>query len=201
MREEGHSTAGSADTHAAAQHLHDEPEAQHQSGRHVHHARVDAERDHHQDLRAGEEQQIGAEHAGDRAACADHGHRRGGIGDGMAEHGEDAAQHIEDGKSDMPHRIFNIVAEDPQVQHVADQMHPASVQKHARDERDKGRRAVNLRRQCRIAEDRRWNGAEPVDEEFTGLRREERLVQIDQRTEHDEADGNDGSDVSGVIVA
>ncbi len=35
----------------------------------------------------------------------------------------------------MPHTVFDVVAEDPEVQHVPAEMHPSAVQEHRRQQR------------------------------------------------------------------
>ena len=39
----------------------------------------------------------------------------------------------------MPHAVLDVVAEDPEIEHVADEMHPAAVQEHRGEDR-RGRR-------------------------------------------------------------
>jgi len=44
---------------------------------------------------------------------------------------------VEDYEGDMPETIFHIVAEDPQVQHVASQVKPPGMHEHGSEERRK----------------------------------------------------------------
>ena len=48
--------------------------------------------------------------------------------------GREAAEQIEDDEAHVPHRVLDVVAEDPQEPHVADQVHPAAVHEHRRDD-------------------------------------------------------------------
>jgi hypothetical protein len=64
----------------------------------------------------------------------------------------------------MPHRVLDIVAEDPQEQHVAAQVQPAAVQEHRGDERQLGRHQNHPRRQRPLAGDHRRYGAQRVDD-------------------------------------
>ena len=68
----------------------------------------------------------------------------------MAEDRENSAGHVEQDEPDVSHHVFDVVAEDPQVQHVADQVHPATVEEHARDQGDEWRGAMDFRRQRRM---------------------------------------------------
>ncbi len=42
-------------------------------------------------------------------------------------------QEIEKKIADMPHPVLDVVAKDPQVKHVSDDMKPVAVQEHRRD--------------------------------------------------------------------
>ena len=97
-------------------------------------------------LRAGIEQGIGAEHAGDGAACADHRHMRAGIGQALDQRRRDTARQVEDEIAEMPEPALDGVTEDPQEQHVADQVKPPAVQEHAGEDRRPGRNDVQIRR-------------------------------------------------------
>ena len=46
-----------------------------------------------------------------------------------------AAQQIKDHEAAMAHRILDVIAEDPQEPHIAEQMHPATVQEHVGEHR------------------------------------------------------------------
>ena len=56
----------------------------------------------------------------------------------MTQGGEDPACEVEQRVFRMPHDVFDIVPEDPEVQHIADEVHPSTVEKHARDQRGIG---------------------------------------------------------------
>ncbi len=57
-----------------------------------------------------------------RPARPDHRYLRGRFEEGLGQCGGDAAQQIERNEAHMTHGILDIVAEDPQVQHIADQV-------------------------------------------------------------------------------
>ncbi len=48
----------------------------------------------------------------------------------MPEDGRDPAHQIEQDESPVAHDVLDVVAEDPEVEHVAAQMHEARVQEH-----------------------------------------------------------------------
>lgn len=70
---------------------------------------------------------IGSQYAGNGAAGPDHRHRAGGVEGCLAESGRHATKEVKQHKAEFPQRVFNIIAEDPQIEHVAAQVHQASV--------------------------------------------------------------------------
>jgi len=66
---------------------------------------------------------------------------------------DDARQQIEKKKTPMAHAVLDIVAENPEVQHVADEMQPAAVQEHVGDERHLFRQRAIAARQPRTNPD------------------------------------------------
>ena len=53
-----------------------------------------------------------------------------------ARHGDDAADEVEDGKAEGAHGVFDLATEGPQVDHVADDVHPAAVHEHGGQKRN-----------------------------------------------------------------
>src|SRR5207237_9923053 len=101
----------------------------------------------------------------------------------------------------MAHDVLDIIAEDPEVQHVPDEMHPASVEKHTREQSGHRREVGDLRRNGCLPKHYGGDGPVPIDKQFCRLRWERDLVQEDQRTGDDKGDGHDRSDLSrGVVV-
>ena len=80
--------------------------------------------------------EIGAHHAGDRAARAHHRHRRVRVRPRLRQRGRHAAQQVEDDEARVAHAVLDVVAEDPQVEHVAADVHQAAVQEHRGEQRD-----------------------------------------------------------------
>jgi len=77
----------------------------------------------------------------------------------------------------MPEAIFDVVSEDPQVQHVSENVQPSAVQEHRRDERRRFERC--------------WHDAEELHERHLRARPERELVQEDQRVHGDDEDRDD----------
>ena len=77
-----------------------------------------------------------AHHGRNRAACAEAWNARGRVAEDLGHHGHDAAGKIEDEELEAAHRIFDLAPEGPQVDHVADDVHPASMHEHRGQQRD-----------------------------------------------------------------
>src|SRR5437868_10870431 len=118
-----------------AQHLAEEPEEEIKDGEHLEEEGNEEDRHEHDDLRAGEEDEVGAQHSGDRPRCS---HRRdGGLGvrEPVGEAREHAREKVEDQEAARSHAILDVVAEDPEHPHVADDVGPAAVKEHAGEKR------------------------------------------------------------------
>ena len=71
-----------------------------------------------------------------RAARADRRNARGGIHVHMRGHCGNAAQQVEDDEAHMADSILDVVAEDPQEEHVSEKVSPAGMQEHRREHAD-----------------------------------------------------------------
>ena len=97
--------------------------------------------DQRQHARLREQHQVGAEHAGDRAAGPDHRHARAGLEEQLQQGSGQAAQGVEQQVAAVAQPILDVVAENPQKQHVAEKMAEAGVHEHGgRDRRPCERR-------------------------------------------------------------
>ena len=101
----------------------------------------------------------------------------------------------------MAHDVFDVVAEDPEVQHVADQVHPTAVQKHAGQHRRERRHCRDLGRERGVAEDDGGDGAILIHKGFAGSRGQRTLVEEHEATGGDEGDGDDRCVFGRVIVS
>src|SRR5205807_3933611 len=66
------------------------------------------------------EQQVRPQHPADRARGANHWHNRVRAQERLRRRRRDSAQQIEDDEFSMAHRVFDVVSEDPEKQHVAE---------------------------------------------------------------------------------
>ena len=73
---------------------------------------------------------------GDGSAGAETRDTRKGIAEDLRAHGDDAAHEVEEQEADRPHGVFDLAAEGPQVNHVADDVHPAAVHEHGGEQGD-----------------------------------------------------------------
>ena len=118
----------------APHHLQAKPDAQHDPGRDRKDAEEDDEDKQNVDARLWEEKQIAAHHACDCTRGANGGHLAAGIHGNMGEARKEACGKVEGEKAAVAHLVFQIVAKNPQKQHVACEMHQATVQEHRREE-------------------------------------------------------------------
>ena len=115
-----------------------EPEAEEEEGRDLD-EEVQEQRQH---ARGRQEDEVGAENAGDRAARPEVRDGRVGIrarpegDDGLSRGRGDPGQQVEAEEADRPHRVLDVVAEDPEEEHVPDDVQPASVHEHRGQPRD-----------------------------------------------------------------
>src|SRR3954453_3542267 len=112
---------------AAGPRLQREPDAEEPEGRDL----TDEDEDQRQHTRAGEEDEVGAEDARNRAAGADvRDARTARAGElesdgGLRCHRHDAGYQVPEEEGDMPARVLDVVAEDPEEEHVAEDVLPA----------------------------------------------------------------------------
>ena len=116
MREEGDPAARGPDTHASADQLSNEPHAQDDARWDTGHSDY---RQQHQDVRTWKEKEVGTEHCRNGSAGSDHRDLGGRVRQRMAQRGENPGHEVKNDKFRMTHDVFDVVPENPQVQHVA----------------------------------------------------------------------------------
>ena len=84
----------------------------------------------------------------------------------MRERGGHTGEDVEENIARVPHRILDVVTEDPEVEHVADQMHEPAVKKHAREDAQDGRDRCYARRESALTQDHRGDRTELIDKNF-----------------------------------
>src|SRR3989449_9705007 len=77
----------------------------------------------HADTIVRKQYEISTEHSANRTRCADGGYARRATDEDMRQPGGDAARQVEHREPRVPHRLLEVVAENPQVEHVAAEMH------------------------------------------------------------------------------
>ena len=82
---------------------------------------------------------ISAHDASNGTARTHRRHHRRGIGPAVRHGCEPATGEIEHEVSHVPETVLDVVAEDPQVEHVAEQMHPAAMEEHRHQDRTRRR--------------------------------------------------------------
>ena len=135
-----------------AKELQAQPDDQHDIGRDREDTEIDDKNQQDIHTRFREQKQISPHYPGDRTRSTYSWHARTGGRDYMDQSRANTRQQIEQQERQVAHLIFEIVAEDPQKQHVADQMHPAIVQKHRSDQRFKCNSVRDARRNDGIVE-------------------------------------------------
>jgi len=118
------------------QDLHQEPESNQQCGRYEGNSNEDNEEDHSLDAIAGIGDQERAHHCSDGSAGPETRNLREWIPDNLAHHRHNAANQIEEDESAGTHRVFDFAAEGPEVNHVANDVHPAGMHEHGGEDRD-----------------------------------------------------------------
>ena len=92
-----------------------------------------------QHLRVRQQHEIAAEHGRDGAARADVRDRRLDVArehqgdEGLRRGRRKAAEEVEDEVAEPAERVLDVVAEDPEEEHVAEQVRPAAVHEHRRE--------------------------------------------------------------------
>src|SRR5206468_1930349 len=146
MGEEGDAAARSrvGDGKAALPELEDEPTAEEEERR----QRDDEEADEGEDAGRRQEEEVGAEDARDRAARTEIGdtrrrHTRVVEGDpGLCGRGGEARGEVPEEIAHPPERILDVVAEDPEEEHVPEDVEPARMHEHRAEGALPGREVV-----------------------------------------------------------
>ena len=90
----------------------------------------------------GEKDEVRTHYTGNCPACTDGRNLRTGLGNDMGHTSPDAAEQIEDEVTYMPQHILNIVAKDPEIEHVPDNMEPPSMEKQRTEEGEENRNRI-----------------------------------------------------------
>src|SRR5262245_59664544 len=168
----------------SADHLQYDPEAQHQNGRHGHDLVVDQ----HPDAGVREHEQVGAERAGYRTRGANVGNPGAGRDVILSERRGNAAHQVEDEELHRSEIVLDVVAEDPEVEHVATEVQPTGVHEHGGEDGGDGAGRV-------LREAPRYEGP-LVDERVAAAQLDEEK----QDVERNQPIGHDGQRPAALVV-
>src|SRR5687767_1122675 len=125
--------------------------------------------------------------------------------------GRESAHEVEDQELAATYAVLDVVTENPEIEHVADDVRPRGVHEHRGEQRevDRSRAGIELDRNALAAgldrlgadevpsaRDLEWHGAVAVDESFA----EAQLDEPDDYVDRDECVGDDGNGVAIRVV-
>ena len=177
----------------AVKDLQPEPKRQHDPRGQREDADDDYKKDKDVDLRLWEEQQIAPHNARNSPRCADQWHGRCRGRQVMDIGRRHARQQVKDQEPNGSHLVFHVVAENPQKQHVARQMHKSTVQEHGGDE---GGVCLPL---VQAGGDQGVVKIELAQGTVVGERG--KTVDIDQNVHRNQDVSDDGGPFGGVVIA
>ncbi len=191
--------AGGDQGGGALQKLEEEPEGQEEQGGDMEDGEDGEEGNEGGDAGQREEHEVAAEHAGDGAAGADGGHGGAGVGVYLDGVGDEAAEEVVEDEARFAEAVFDVVAEDPQVPHVAEEVDPAAVEEEVGDE---GQVGGGIERVAGHAGQEGGRHEAPgVHEGGEGRVAEDELLVEEVEVGEDEEDGGDRPGAGGDVVA
>src|SRR6266550_3368002 len=131
VREECYAPAGNTDIEERLQCVQGDPVADENVGRQRH---EEEGHDEGQHARAREIEDVRRQDARDGAASAEHGQGRRRVDEDLQQAAGDAGGEIDDHELDLAQAILDVVAEDPEEQHVAAHVQQVGVQEHRGDQ-------------------------------------------------------------------
>jgi hypothetical protein len=117
--------------------LNEEPESQDDQGRNPDQLHKDEEKEQSKNPRAREEQQIGTQNAGDSPARTNHGNFQVRVSDNLDYGSEKTTNKIEEEKTKMAKSVFNVVSENPKIQHVSEEVQETTMEEHGGKDRER----------------------------------------------------------------
>lgn len=121
---------------ANVQNLHQEPEPDEQSSGNERYPHEDQKEDDRSYAITRIGDQESAHHRGNGSARSEARNTRKGIAEDLTHHCHNTANQIKEDESASAHCIFDFPAERPEVNHVADDVHPARVHEHRGEDRN-----------------------------------------------------------------
>lgn len=136
MRNVGHAPGLHLRHQADVEELDEKPEADKDRGGNERDAHKDEDDENGADAIARIRDQKRAHDGGDGSAGAEVGDPGGWVGQNLSHHGNHSARQVEKQESPAAHRVFDGRAERPEEDHVAQDVEPAGVQEHGRENGD-----------------------------------------------------------------
>jgi len=96
----------------------------------------DEEEEEADDPGVGEPDEVGAHHTGDGARRAEHRHRAVGLHRDVGGRRHEPGNQVEDQIAQAPEPVLDVVAEDPEEEHVAGEVQHAPVEEHRQEHRE-----------------------------------------------------------------
>ena len=115
MSEEGH--VGDGPPHDSHE-LNQKPESQHEQGGETDEFDKDENEKDRENPGSGEEEKVSAQNPGYRSAGPDHGNGGARAREDLGESGKKTADQVEKEKAEMAQGVFDVIPEDPQIEHV-----------------------------------------------------------------------------------
>ena len=100
----------------------------------------------------------------------------------------------------MPHAVLDVVAEDPEIEHVAGEVHEAAMHEHGAQHGHDRWYDADPAGQVGPVEEYGRDEAEGVDRPLSALRAERELPQENENAGADQTDGDDRLRARGVVV-
>ncbi len=110
--------------------LYDSPKSDNNQGRHPHDLPEEPKDKEGVDPGMWKKKEVGAEHPGNSAACPDHRNNGRGFSDGMGIGSRHSGNKVEGKEAEMPQAILYVVAEYPEVEHIASYVEEPAMKKH-----------------------------------------------------------------------
>jgi len=146
-----------------------------------------------------EKEQIGSQDSGYRSAGPDHRGCRLGVGKHLGQSGAKPREQVEEQKSKMPQAVFDIVSENPEIQHVADQMQKAPMEEHGRKKGQEGRKQTFPVKNLPV--DDLIRDRPPLEDKLLcGWEAERQLMVKDEAIGQNQCDRYEGKRVRGIII-
>ena len=182
----------------AAEELEHEPETEIEDRRDRDDLEEEEDRQQRDDAGVRVHHDVGAEHAGDRAAGADGGDGRARLQRGVERARGETGGEIEHEIARVTEPVLDVVAEDPEVPHVADDVEPAAVQEHRREQRAERRHECG---RAREPADESGRGQRVLRGEVPQVRSQQQLVDEHREVDDDQQDRHHRCRARGVLVA